>query len=420
MAFECKHRNWFCFICGRYELERNRKGISNALEEAYRLYFGKDMEEIRNKPWSPDKICATCSVNLHSWSIGNKSYIKFKVPMIWMDPGEHNSENCYFCVNKTYGYSSKLLKKIDYNGVPSVELPVAREEGDEVPPSPKTYSPPTEAAGISFPSASSGSEYIPSELMTPTPVLMSQMYFNDLVRDLELTKTKAEILGSRLRNLRLLEPDVRITQQRVRSNEFQDYFAISSNLIYCKDIEGVMTFLNTPTDSDVWRLFIDSSKESLKAVLLHNGNEYPAILVAYSNQKEESYENIKNLLNHIQYKKYNWKICADLKIVAIISGLQQGYTKFMCFLCKWDSRDSGQHYHKKHWEPRTVHNIGDLNVINEPLVPSVNILLPPLHIKLGFMKNFLKSLDKDGPAFNQLTTIFPSISKAKLKEGILI
>jgi hypothetical protein len=40
-----------------------------------------------------------------------------------------------------------------------------------------------------------------------------------------------------------------------------------------------------------WRLFIDVSKTSLKAVLLHNGNKLPSIPVAYapSTQKKNVY-----------------------------------------------------------------------------------------------------------------------------------
>lgn len=292
MEFQCKQSNWFCFICGHYELQRNRKGFSEELQEAYRLYFGKDAEVLKNMRWTPDFICATCSVGLHSWLNGNQHYLKYKDPIIWMDPGEHNPENCYFCVNKTVGFSSKNLRKMNYVGVPSVEMPVVRERDEDGPPAPKTYSPLTDAAGLSHPSTSSGSEYVPSEFVTNAPILMSQMYFNDLVRDLELTKAKAELLGSRLKNLNVLEPDVRITQQRRRSNELHDFFGSFNNLIYCKDIESVMIYLNAPTDHDEWRLFIDSSKESLKAVLLHNGNLYPAIPIAYSNQKEETYENV--------------------------------------------------------------------------------------------------------------------------------
>ena len=37
-----------------------------------------------------------------------------------------------------------------------------------------------------------------------------------------------------------------------------------------------------------WRLFIDSSKSGLKAVLLHNANEYPLVPVAYSRVMKET------------------------------------------------------------------------------------------------------------------------------------
>ena len=46
------------------------------------------------------------------------------------------------------------------------------------------------------------------------------------------------------------------------------------------------------------------------------------------------------------------------------------------------------------------------------------VLLPPLHIKLGLMKNFVKALHKNGAAFQHLSTVFPGLSAAKLKEGI--
>jgi len=50
-----------------------------------------------------------------------------------------------------------------------------------------------------------------------------------------------------------------------------------------------------------YRLFIDSSKRSLKAVLLHNGNELASIRLAHSVQLTENYENIKLLLHVFKY-----------------------------------------------------------------------------------------------------------------------
>jgi hypothetical protein len=48
------------------------------------------------------------------------------------------------------------------------------------------------------------------------------------------------------------------------------------------------------------------------------------------------------------------------------------------------------------------------------------VFLPPLHIKLGLMKNFIKAMDKDGAGFTYLKPIFPRLSDAKLREGIFV
>ena len=74
-----------------------------------------------------------------------------------------------------------------------------------------------------------------------------------------------------------------------------------------------------------WRLFIDSNKTSLKEVLLHNGNEFPSIPVAYPSYLKECYEVMKMLLLKINYHAYFWSICSDFKVIAILLGLQTGY-----------------------------------------------------------------------------------------------
>jgi hypothetical protein len=43
----------------------------------------------------------------------------------------------------------------------------------------------------------------------------------------------------------------------------------------------------------------------------------------------------KLLLEKIQYKKYDWNNCGDLKVIALLLG----YTEFCCLLCGWDGRD---------------------------------------------------------------------------------
>ena len=97
-------------------------------------------------------------------------------------------------------------------------------------------------------------------------------------------------------------------------------------------------------------------------------------------------------------------------------GLQAGFTKYCCFLCLWDSRAVSQHYKKKDWGSRSTFVPGEYS----HLVDMNKVLLPPLHIKLGLMKNFVKALHKNGPAFQHLSIVFPGLSAAKIKEGIFV
>ena len=46
--------------------------------------------------------------------------------------------------------------------------------------------------------------------------------------------------------------------------------------------------------------------------------------------------------------------------------------------------------------------------------------LTPLHIKLGLFKQCVKALDKESSAFAYLAEKFPSLSQAKIKEGIFM
>jgi hypothetical protein len=54
-----------------------------------------------------------------------------------------------------------------------------------------------------------------------------------------------------------------------------------------------------------WRLFIDSSKRSLKAVLLHNGNNYASLSIGHSVHLKETYENLELVLTKIGYTDHD-------------------------------------------------------------------------------------------------------------------
>ena len=128
---------------------------------------------------------------------------------------------------------------------------------------------------------------------------------------------------------------------------------------------------------------------------MHNGNDFGSVPLGHSTTLKEKYSDIKFVLEKIGYYKHNWIICVDLKMVGFLLGLQGGYTKFPCFICLWDSRAREQHWRQKKWPVREQMVPGE-NIQAQPLVERSKIVFPPLHIKLGVMKQFVKALNKEG------------------------
>ena len=58
-----------------------------------------------------------------------------------------------------------------------------------------------------------------------------------------------------------------------------------------------------------WRLFINSSKRSLKCVLLHNGSTYACLPIGHLTKLKKDYNNIKMVLQKLDYDSHQWLIC---------------------------------------------------------------------------------------------------------------
>jgi len=101
----------------------------------------------------------------------------------------------------------------------------------------------------------------------------------------------------------------------------------------------------------------------------------------------------------INYDKFKWQICGDLKVIALLLGLQQGFTKYCYFICEWDSRGRSLPCSRKDWPARKSLEPGIMNVENQPLVEPSKILLPSMHLKLGLMENFEKAMNQEEAAF---------------------
>ncbi|GBM51010.1 hypothetical protein AVEN_41585-1 [Araneus ventricosus] len=75
---------------------------------------------------------------------------------------------------------------------------------------------------------------------------------------------------------------------------------------------------------------------------------------------------------------------------------------------------------KRDWPQRASFKPRERNVEHPPLAEPHKILIPPLHIKLGLVKNLIKVTDNNGPAFKYLHETFHRLSVAKIKEGVFV
>ena len=153
---------------------------------------------------------------------------------------------------------------------------------------------------------------------------------------------------------------------------------------------------------------------------MHNGNKYPSIPIAHSVHLKEDYASVKYLLRVVKYGDHEWEVIGDFKMIGLLTGLQGGFTKYLWFLCYWDSRATAKHYKTKDWPLRTGFVVDEKNVKWQPLLSKERILMPPLHIKLGLMKQFVRALDHESAAFKHLEAVFTKLSEAKIKAGVFV
>lgn len=410
----------FCYVCGYYISPKQTKHTivpGSKCFIAYEAYFGMPMGD-QDKPWAPHVCCGSCRSTLEGWLRGSRKCMPFAIPRIWREPTNHH-DDCYFCIVDISKYKKGKDRRtaIVYPNIPSSIAPVPHCEDLPIPT-------PTSLTVISDTDESEDIEDVTFNIAgsSNSPHFPTQPELNDLVRDLSLTKENAEVLTSRLNEWNLLDPSCKTSMYRKRHLTFSHFFKVlEGNLLcYCSDVVGLFGEIGIEYNPSEWRLFIDSSTKSLKAVLLHNGNKHPSVPVGHSVHMKEDYENVKILMDMLNYTRHNWDICGDFKMLAFLLGLQGGYTKYSCFLCLWDSRADAEHYHRREWPVRSELTPGTHNVLNNALVQREKILLPSLHIKLGLVKQFIKALSPQSEAFKHVRLMFPKLSEAKVKGGIFI
>ena len=333
----------------------------------------------QDKSWAPHFCCGRFRSTLEGWMRGSRKCMPFAISRIWREPTNHH-DDCYFSIVDISKYKNKKdSKNIVY---PSISLSIAPvNHGPELP----IPQPPTTPAISETSLEDDDADFeVDTQSSSKDPHFPNQNELDDLTRDLGLTKAKAELLSC-LKQWNLLASSCKVSKPRKRRVTLANFYAMSSDsnhpsLCYCTDIQGLFQEIGISYSPSDWRLFIDSSKQSLKAVL-HNGNVYPSIPIAHSVQMKEDRESVKILLELIQYNDHNWDVCGDFKMIAFLLGLQGSYAKHSCFLCLWNSRADEQHYLVKNWPARKDLTPGSHNIVNSSLIERSKILLPPLHIK---------------------------------------
>lgn len=363
-------------MCAVYVPKKRRLHFNSALQERFKNVFGV-MPTITD--WCPSTVCPKCSMRLKRYNASSQQRAVRPTATTWHEPRNHPID-CYFCCvvvrgNRACKYPTGTV--VTLGTWTCTRGRVKRRHAQTV---------------------------------------QVQQELNRLVCEEHLSLRGCERVARRLKRL-LACRLIRTSLYRCRGLTFRALYSNEDGVTYCNNVPALMASVRVQYSASEWRLFVDASKSSLKAVLLHNGNRYRPIPVAYTTSLRETYDSLRLLLNKVKYAEHQWLFCGDLKVIAIVSGLKPGYPRHPCFLCCWNSR--AHHQSTQFWPERHEDVVGDYSVIHEALVPRAQILQPPLHIKLGVGSCIVRSLVKTPEILQFFCTLFPTLSVAKITAGVL-
>ena len=150
-------------------------------------------------------MCRNCMSSLRQWSTGKQKSLAFGIPMVWREPKGHGKECCFFsCV--VDGYNVKNTHYIQYLSLPCAVRPISHGPGIRISLSPRVLKAVEDSVSEkSWSDSQLSSKYECDDDQQPKPFNKAKL--NDVVRDLNLPKASALILGSRLKAKRMLSTD---------------------------------------------------------------------------------------------------------------------------------------------------------------------------------------------------------------------
>ena len=201
------------------------------VKNVYYAYFGIKLRD-QDKAWAPHKVRCICVSSLRQWSTGKQKSLAFGISLFWREPKGHGKE-WYFCLCVGNGYNVKKKHKIQYPNLPYAVRPIPH--GPSVPiPLPSRVLETVEDSicekSWSDSQLTESSEYECDDDKQPKP--FNQAELNNFVRDLNLLKASALILGSRLKAMPMLSTGITFASYKHRENEYIRFFAKEHSLVY--------------------------------------------------------------------------------------------------------------------------------------------------------------------------------------------
>lgn len=419
------NREKFCYCCAAYVKKADRRLIGGTILTYLKLCYPHENIDIRHS-YQASSICSPCRINITAVGKARReakrtpTKLRIKELAWWKRPDPSHDRCCLCRVDLSDLRVARHPENVFID--PNWSLVPCQFRGDEdhlIEFEPEDYDHLEDYDQIEFddPSDDDYEPELESELgrahiTDGEQKVLDQSVCNDLVKVLQLDKLKSQLLASMIKkifkNLKLKDLKVKITAEfyKNRTEQLRQFFTLfNETTVYLHDVRGFLESIGVAYTASEWRLFMDSSTSSFKACLIYNrpssdSKKMPVIPLLYStssvNQDKltESYEDLRTVLDLLNYRDENWLICCDFKILNVLIGLKGSYCKFCCIFCLWDSRDRKDHWTDKNWPQRTDYSQANPaeNLIYPALVPIDRILMPPLHIKLGVFAQFIKSL----------------------------
>ena len=178
--------------------------------------------------------------------------------MIWREQANLVND-CYFRMTNVTSFSFESKGSIQYQDLPSAIRPIP-PSADLSPPLftslPELNNEPVNSTS----EASSLEDDCYNPLADKSPILITRAFLNDLVRDLNLPKESAELLGSRIQHNNLLAPNTTYSWYKRREKGLVQYFSMEETFVYCHNVAGLLQAMGCIYDLTEWQLFIKTSK----------------------------------------------------------------------------------------------------------------------------------------------------------------